>query len=235
MRKPLLAMFNAVPKRYDLVNRVLTVGFDERWRRRTAKLCLDTRPERVMDICCGTGDMMLHLAQLATRNVEIIGVDFSEAMLKVARYKAEARGLDNKVVLKASDAANLPYANGYFDAITISFGFRNLTYRNPMCNNYISEIQRVIRPGGTFFIVETCQPPITPIRILYHFYLKKFSSKIGALISGQKGAYKYLGTSAANYYNATQVSQLLTGAGFSHVEFKPLLRGIAAIYTANKG
>ena len=235
MRKPLLAMFNAVPARYDLVNRVLTLGFDERWRRRTAKLCLDRQPARVMDICCGTGDMALHLAQLATRDVEITGVDFSKAMLEVARYKAKARGLDRKVSFKTGDAANLPYADGYFDAVTISFGFRNLTYRNPLCDKYLAEILRVIRPGGKFFIIETCQPHIAPIRMLYHFYLKKLSSRMGALISGQRGAYRYLSHSAADYYNAQEVSQILTSAGFSHVDCKPLLWGIAAIYTATKG
>ena len=234
MRKPLLAMFNAVPRRYDLVNRVLTLGFDKRWRRRTAKLCLDMRPARVMDICCGTGDMALHLAQLATRDVEISGVDFSKAMLAVARYKAKARRLDHKVSFKAGDAADLPYPDGYFDAVTISFGFRNLTYRNPMRDKYLSEILRVLRPKGQFFILETCQPRLKPIRMLYHLYLKRLSSTMGALISGQKGAYRYLGTSAANYYNATQVSEILTGAGFAQVDFEPLLWGIAAIYAAER-
>jgi len=235
MRKPLLAMFNAVPKRYDLVNRVLTLSFDERWRKRTAKLCLHRQPARVMDICCGTGDMALHLAKLASGDTEVIGVDFSEPMLQVARYKGQTRGLDHKVAFKTGDAASLPYADGHFDAVTISFGFRNLTYRNPMCDKYLTEILRVIRPGGVFFIVETCQPHITPIRMLYHFYLKKLSSRIGALISGQRGAYKYLGHSAADYYNAKQVSGLLTNAGFGHVEYRTLLWGIAAIYTAEKG
>jgi len=234
MRKPLLAMFNTVPKRYDLVNRVLTLGFDERWRKRTAKLCLDTKPARVMDICCGTGDMALHLAQLAAHDVEITGVDFSQAMLEIARYKAKARGLDNRVSFKTGDAASLPYTDGYYDAVTISFGFRNLTYRNPLCDKYMAEIMRVIRPGGKFFIVETCQPHIGPIRMLYHFYLKKLSSRIGALISGQRGAYKYLGHSAADYYNAEQVSDLLLNAGFRQTEHQTLLWGIAAVYTAER-
>jgi demethylmenaquinone methyltransferase/2-methoxy-6-polyprenyl-1,4-benzoquinol methylase len=227
-------MFNTVPKRYDLVNRVLTLSFDERWRRRTAKLCLDTKPARVMDICCGTGDMTLHLAQLATSDVEITGVDFSQPMLEVAEYKAKVRRLDDKLKFKVGDAANLHFADGYFDAITVSFGFRNLTYHNPMRDKYLSEILRVLRPGGKFFIVETCQPHITPIRKLYHFYLRKLSSKLGALISGQKGAYRYLGHSAADYYNAQEVRQLLTEAGFKSADFKPLLWGIAAIYIATR-
>jgi demethylmenaquinone methyltransferase/2-methoxy-6-polyprenyl-1,4-benzoquinol methylase len=234
MRKPLLAMFNTVPGRYDLVNRVLTLGFDERWRWRTAKLCLDTKPARVMDICCGTGDMALHLAKMAPDDVEVTGVDFSEAMLEVARYKAKARRLEYKASFKIGDAANLTYADDHFDAVTVSFGFRNLTYSNPLMDKYLAEILRVIRSGGKFFIVETCQPLLTPIRMLYHFYLKKLSSKLGALISGHKGAYRYLGQSAANYYNAHEVTDLLTGAGFKEVDFKPLLWGIAAIYTALK-
>jgi demethylmenaquinone methyltransferase/2-methoxy-6-polyprenyl-1,4-benzoquinol methylase len=234
MQKPLLAMFNTVPKRYDLVNRVLTLGLDERWRWRTAKLCLDAKPRRVMDICCGTGDMALHVARLASSDVEITGVDFSKAMLEVARYKAKARGLDHKVEFKIGDAANLLYANDHFDAITISFGFRNLTYRNPLRPKYLVEILRVIRPGGKFFIVETSQPRIAPVRMLYHLYLTNLSSKIGALISGQKGAYRYLGQSAANYYDTQGVRRLLTEAGFRQVDSKPLLCGIAAIYVADK-
>ncbi|MFC1978895.1 ubiquinone/menaquinone biosynthesis methyltransferase [Chloroflexota bacterium] len=234
MRKPLLAMFNTVPKRYDLVNRVLTLGFDERWRKRTAKLCLDAEPARVMDICCGTGDMALHLAEMATGDTEVIGVDFSEPMLEVAQYKAKARSLEHKVSFKTGDAANLPYADGLFDAGTISFGFRNLTYHNPLRDKYMSEILRVIRPGGKFFIVETCQPLVEPVRMLYHCYLKRLSSKLGAFISGQKGAYRYLGHSAADYYNAQEVSQILSDAGFTRIDYKLLLWGIAAIYTAER-
>jgi demethylmenaquinone methyltransferase / 2-methoxy-6-polyprenyl-1,4-benzoquinol methylase len=234
MRKPLLAMFNTVPKRYDLVNRVLTLGFDERWRKQVAKACIDTKPDRVMDLCCGTGDMALHLARLAPASVEITGVDFSEPMLDVAWYKAEACGLASRVTFKTGDAADLPYENDYFDAITISYGFRNLTYKNPMRDKFLAEILRVMRPGGRFMILETCQPDITPIRKLYHFYLKKLSATMGALISGQKGAYKYLGQSAANYYNASEVCRLLLDGGFNSVQCKTLLWGIAAAYTAKK-
>jgi len=234
MRRPLLAMFDKVPGRYDTVNRVLTLGFDERWRRRTAKLCLDTAPSRVLDICCGTGDMTLHLARLAASDVEVTGVDFSEAMLRVARYKAETCVMGHRVSFKIGDVAYLDYPDGHFDAVTVSFGFRNLTYRNPMRYKYLAEILRVIRPGGSLFIVETCQPRMAPIRTLYHFYLKKISSILGGLISGQKGAYRYLGQSAANYYNAREVRQLLMDAGFSQVHYSPLLWGIAAIYIAKK-
>ncbi len=227
-------MFDKVPERYDLVNRVLTLGLDERWRRRTARLCLETAPLLVLDICCGTGDMTLHLAQLAVDNVEIIGIDFSQAMLDVARYKAEMRRLENRVSFKMGDVACLEYPDGHFDAVTVSFGFRNLTYRNPMRYKYLAEILRIIRPGGSLFIVETCQPKLAPIRQFYHFYLKRISSILGGLISGQRGAYRYLGQSAANYYNAREVRQMLTDAGFKHVDTKPLLWGIAAIYVATK-
>ncbi|MFC1951328.1 ubiquinone/menaquinone biosynthesis methyltransferase [Chloroflexota bacterium] len=234
MRKPLLAMFNTVPECYDLVNRVLTLGFDELWRRRTAKLCLDTKPSRVLDICCGTGDMALHLAQLAADDVEITGVDFSEPMLHVARYKASVHGMKRGVSFKPGDVAYLEYPDGHFDAVTISFGFRNLTYRNPMRYKYLAEILRIIHPGGSLFIVETCQPRLAPIRMLYHFYLKRISSILGGLISGQKGAYRYLSQSAANYYNAQEVRRLLTDAGFKQANFTPLLWGIAAIYIATR-
>lgn len=227
-------MFDKVPERYDLVNRVLTLGLDERWRRRTARLCLGTEPSRVLDICCGTGDMTLHLARQAADDVEITGIDFSQAMLQVGKYKAAVQGLGHRVSFEMGDVAYLEYPSGHFDAITVSFGFRNLTYRNPMRYKYLAEIRRIIRPGGNLFIVETCQPKLAPIRQLYHFYLKRISSILGGLISGQRGAYRYLGQSAANYYNAREVRQLLTSAGFNRVDTKPLLCGIAAIYIAER-
>jgi len=234
MRKPLLAMFNMVPKHYDLVNRMLTLGFDERWRRRTAKLCLDAKPAQVMDICCGTGDMALHLAKMAPDGVEITGVDYCEPMLEVARVKAKSRGLEHKVSFHIGEVANLPYAAGHFDVVTVSFGFRNLTYRNPMRYKYLTEILRVIRRGGQVMILETCQPHLAPIRMLYHFYLTKLSSRIGALLSGQRGPYRYLGQSAANYFKATEICRLLTDAGFGQVDFTPLLWQVAAIYIATR-
>lgn len=232
--KPLHVMFTAVPRRYDLVNRLITWGLDKRWRREAAIVCLTSRPKRVLDLCCGTGDLAINLARLAENEVEVTGIDYSRPMLEIASKKAEQSAMGGRISFIYGDVASLPFPDGYFDCIGISFAFRNLTYRNPLTSRYLAEVSRVLNAGGRFVIVETSQPRLNPVRKLFHLYLRWFAFRIGYLLSGNRGAYYYLAESAARFYNSEEVGEILLNAGLRQVSFRPLLLGATGIHVAVK-
>ena len=227
-------MFTAVPPRYDLINHIITWGLDKRWRRKAAGKCLAALPNKVLDLCCGTGDLAIKLAQLAGDGAEIIGTDYSEPMLEIAVQKAAYLAPDKKPSFIYANAASLPFPEGHFDCVGISFAFRNLTYKNSSAERYIAEVLRVLSPGGRFVIVETTQPKLRLIRVLYHLYLRWFVSRLGSCLSGNKGAYRYLAESASRFYDPSEVEELLTTAGFRQVFSHPLLFGVVGIHVAIK-
>jgi demethylmenaquinone methyltransferase / 2-methoxy-6-polyprenyl-1,4-benzoquinol methylase len=225
-------MFDAVPRRYDLLNRMLTLGLDERWRNLAVKRCLQGRPSRVLDLCCGTGDLAARLARAAPAGMEIIGLDYSPQMLAVARRKLTQATPDRAVELIEGSAAQMPFADGEFDVVNIAFAFRNLTWRNPLRDGALAEVRRVLRPGGRFVVVETSQPALAAIRTGYHMYMKGIVAPLGGWISGSRGAYRYLAASASGFYDAGQVRAMLQRVGFEHVQVQPLLAGVAAVHVA---
>ena len=227
-------MFAAIPARYDLLNRLLTWGLDERWRRQAARECLRHAQGRVLDLACGTGDLALHMARLSGPDLEVVGLDFAGPMLKVARAKAESAGLAGKVSFVHGDAANLPFPDGHFSAVGISFAFRNITYRNPLRDRYLAEVGRVLAPGGRFVMVETSQPRNPLLRAGFHMYLRLAVSGLGSLLSGHRGAYRYLAESARRFYTPDEVAALLKNAGFREVHTRPLLWGVAAVHVAER-
>jgi len=231
--RPLYHIFTRIPDRYDLINRVITLGMDNGWRRQAALVCLRDRPARILDICCGTGDLAVTIARIAPYTPEIIGTDYSWPMLEIAAAKASSSKAQNIRFIN-SDVARLPFADNYFDCIGISFAFRNLTYKNPLTTDYLHEILRVLRPGGKFVIVESSQPESPVIRFLDHLYLRLWVFPSGYLISGNKGAYRYLAESAQHFYSAGEMREFLLKSGFRLVEAKMLFFGAAAIYTAVK-
>lgn len=226
-------MFMAVPPAYDLLNRLLTLRFDERWRKQAARRILSVRPDRVLDLCTGTGDLALRLKREGGVGTGVWGLDYSAPMLERARQKAGRRKLRD-IQFVIGDAADMPFSDGFFDAVGIAFAFRNLTFKNPDTAKFLSEILRVLKPGGSFVVVETSQPKNRLFRKVVHFYLKKITVPVGGRISGQRGAYHYLAHSAAAYYTAEQVRQLLLDAGFSSVEYRLRLNGVACIWEARK-
>ncbi len=227
-------MFDAVPRRYDLINRLFTFRLDERWRARAAGICLREEPRRVLDLGCGTGDLALHLARRAGAGTEVIGADFSEPVLEAARAKATAAGLDGRVSFASADASELPFTEAHFDAVGIAFAFRNLTWRNPLRERYLSEVLRVLTPGGRFVIVESSQPGSSVLRSLVHWYLRVIVTRLGGAISGRRGAYRYLAESARKFHPPEEVTSMLLGAGFSRVDWRRLMGGVAAIHVARK-
>lgn len=225
-------MFTALPRRYDLVNHVITWGLDRRWRWEAAKECLASQPKKVLDLCCGTGDLAIDIARLVESDVRVTGIDYSQSMLDMATEKAKP--LAKKPSFIHGDAANLPFPDGYFDCIGISFAFRNLTYKNPLAQRHIAEVLRVLSLGGRFVIVETSQPGSKPIRKLYHLYLRWFVFRVGSLLSGNREAYHYLAESAARFYTSGELKGMLLAAGFCQVSFRTLFFGAVDIHVAVK-
>ncbi len=224
----------AVPPHYDLINRLFTWGLDERWRHRAALECLKGHPKRLLDLCCGTGDLALRLADMATADASIAGIDFSLPMLRLAREKVKSSNKSDRVAFVYGDAATLPFPDEYFDCIGISFAFRNLTYKNRLALLYLAEVLRVLQPAGRFVIVESSQPGPRPIRKLFHFYLRRFVSPLGRFLSGNRGAYQYLAESASRFYTVEELRNLMLEAGFSQFSSQRLTFGAVAIHVAAK-
>ena len=231
--RPLYKIFTAVPPSYDLINRLFTFRMDESWRAGAARECLADHPDRIMDLCTGTGDLAIRLAKMSNGRPEIIGYDYSTPMLDIAKSKAVKARLD-KITFMQGDAAAIPFAEGYFDSIGIAFAFRNLTFKNHDTPKFMAEIHRVLKPGGKFVIVESSQPQWSWLRALFRFYTRFIVYPVGSLISGNKAAYKYLSYSVINYYMPDEVSDLLRSYGFSEVTCKRLSGGISALHVAVK-
>lgn len=226
-------IFTAVPPSYDIINRIFTLTLDERWRKKAAKECLAGGPARVMDLCTGTGDLAIRLAGMSKGAAEITGYDYSAPMLEIARQKSAKRG-GEMIVYIQGDAAAMPFPDGHFDSIGIAFAFRNLTFKNFDTPRFLAEINRVLKPGGRFVIIESSQPQWGWLRALFRVYTRLFVYRIGGLISGNKPAYKYLSYSVIHYYKPEEICDLLKEHGFPEVTFHRLSGGVAALHVAVK-
>ncbi|MFC2095872.1 ubiquinone/menaquinone biosynthesis methyltransferase [Candidatus Bipolaricaulota bacterium] len=228
--RPLHRLFNQVTPRYDTLNRFFTLGLDQPWRRRVAKLCTKAGTKRTLDLCCGTADLALLMARGSDDELELTAVDFSETMIATAKKKAMAQGASNRIQFVLADASDLPFPDGYFDAIGIAFGFRNLTFANSNAASYMAEIRRVLAPEGRFVIVETSQPCNPLLRKAFHLYMRLWVGPLGGLISGRWGAYRYLAESASRFPPPDEIASQLLNVGFSQVEYTSLLGGITGVH-----
>jgi demethylmenaquinone methyltransferase / 2-methoxy-6-polyprenyl-1,4-benzoquinol methylase len=226
--------YNIIYKRYDLINRLFTLNFDQKWRKITAKSCLQNNPDKVLDLCCGTGDMAIAICKYADHKIEISGCDFNLNMLHKAEKKTKSLKYKNIRFIQG-DAANLPFGERYFDCITISFGYRNLTFENSNLSQHIKEIHRVLRNGGKLLILESGIPENSFIRFFYNIYLRIVLIPLGGIISGNWAAYRYLAYSSANFFNIAQMKEMLAQKGFEFESHRKFLFGAAnlAIFVNN--
>ena len=211
MSHPLQNYYSRIYRTYDLVNALFTFGMDKKWRKITVSHCLSSNPSKVLDLCCGTGDMAIAVAVNSRKGTRVTGYDLNPEMLEAAVKKALHKQVD--VTFIRGDVADLPFSSNEFDGITIGFGFRNLTWQNPGRSRHISEISRVLRTGGKLLILESARPENPVIRFFYSLYLKAVLVPIGGLISGDWNAYRYLAGSSAGFYEFGELKTMLAEHG----------------------
>ena len=222
-------MFDNISTDYDGLNRVISFGIDVKWRRKVVALVARQKPDLVLDIATGTGDLAINLAK-GTGATKIFGLDISEGMLSVGRKKIAKEQLSNRIEMLQGDSEALPFEDNSFDAITVAFGVRN--FENLEIG--LSEIYRVLKPGGIFVILETSVPTKFPFKQGYNLYTRYLLPLIGKLFSKDQNAYSYLSESAAAFPYGERFNNILRKSGFINIENKPQTLGVATIYTASK-
>ncbi len=227
-------LFGAIAGRYDFLNHLLSFSCDRWWRRRTARRVRDMFRDgaRVLDVCCGTGDLAFAFERAAqnarAKDLQIYGADFVHPMLTGARNKAARRA--SRVRFIAADALRLPFADATFDLVAVAFGLRNLaSYAGG-----IEEFRRVLRPHGMLAVLEFSEPPGAVFGALYRFYFRRILPAIGGLVSGSRQAYGYLPASVARFPSPENLAAQLREAGFARVRFERWTGGIVALHWAER-
>jgi demethylmenaquinone methyltransferase/2-methoxy-6-polyprenyl-1,4-benzoquinol methylase len=221
-------MFNNISRRYDLLNRVLSLGIDISWRKTAVKILKTYHPENILDVATGTGDFAI--AALESGAKKITGVDISEQMLVVGREKIAKLNLGNKIELLSGDSENLAFQDNFFDAVIVSFGVRN--FEN--LEKGMSELLRVLKPGGLLIVLEFSKPSGYFFKHIYNFYFRFILPAIGKLISKDTAAYKYLPDSVNAFPYGKAFIEILDKTGFKNTKCKELTFGVSSIYTGLK-
>lgn len=222
-------MFSGIAGRYDLLNHLLSVNIDKRWRRivrQKLDLILADEEAIVLDVACGTGDLSLELKKNA--KARVLGSDFCHPMLAIAKDKTAEAGAAIQYV--EGDAMTLPFADETFDAVTIAFGLRNLSnFRDGL-----AELGRILKPGGKLAVLEFSSPVVPGFRGLFNFYFNRILPRIGGVVSGSRGAYEYLPDSVSKFPDQKRLVEMMREVGFESVDYTNLTGGIAAIHLGTR-
>ncbi len=221
-------MFDNIAGKYDFLNHFFSVGIDKRWRKKAIASLREHSPSDILDVATGTGDFAIETAKINPRH--ITGVDISAGMLEVGRKKILERGLADLIDFVQADSEDLPFTDESFDAITVSFGVRN--FQN--LKRGLSEMHRVLRPGGRLIILEFSKPRKFPLKQGYFAYFKYIMPTIGRLVSKDKSAYRYLPQSVLAFPEGKTFENILHTIGFEVLPTRTLTGGIASIYSARK-
>lgn len=223
-KEQVTAMFNRISGRYDLLNKILSLGIDRMWRRKIVRWLSAKDPVQILDVATGTADLAIAVAK-ANPDAAIHGLDIAQEMLDIGQIKVDKNKLSQRITLKTGDAEALPYPDGSFDAVTVAFGVRNFE----TLEKGLAEMNRVLRPGGQLWILEFSQPTgwFRPIFLLYFRYLLPL---IGRLTSKDQRAYSYLFESVQAFPEGESFLSLLRNTGFVQVSWSPLTFGTCSIY-----
>ncbi len=223
-------MFDNIAPTYDRLNHIMSLNIDRIWRRRVMRIIRRAKPQRIMDVATGTGDLAIAMAR-KVENAQILGVDLSEEMLSEARKKIKRLELEKRITLEKGDAENLTMvASESVDAATVAFGVRN--FEN--IERGLSEVYRTLRPGGKLVVLEFSMPKNRLVRWVYRQYAHRLLPRIGGMISKDKQAYTYLPDSVEEFPAPERFAEILKGVGFKSVKLSSQSFGIAYIYDATK-
>jgi len=224
-------MFSGIASRYDLLNHLLSFGMDFGWRRRVAQETAVHPCGKLLDVCTGTGDTAIELCKFWKGNVHIEAVDFSLELLQKGEEKVRKKHLDGKIHFREANAEKLPYPDSSFDAVTITFGLRNIQNRQKA----LGEFYRVAKPGGCFVCLEFSQP-VTPVfSRIYFLYLNKIVPCVSKLLGSDSAAYQYLGRTIQEFPSPKKLAGLMESAAWQDVSYTILAGGIVAIHRGRKG
>ena len=221
-------MFDNISHKYDFLNHFLSLGIDIYWRKKAIKLLSSSKPKYILDIATGTGDFAIEALKLAPDKV--IGVDISAGMLKYGNEKIVKLGLQHKIELILGDSEKLPFDDNTFDAITVSFGVRN--FEN--LEKGLSDMFRVLKPGGKALVLEFSKPQSFPMKQLYNFYFKNILPVLGKMFSKDNTAYTYLPESVNAFPDGEDFLKVFENSGFKKTKCIPLTFGISSIYIGEK-
>ena len=223
-------MFDRIARRYDLLNHLLSVGQDIRWRKKVARFLTEKSDQYILDLATGTGDQLLYLLKSTDRIDKALGTDLAKEMLTIGREKIRKKQLENRIVLEEGNAEQIRYEDNTFDAVTIAFGIRNVLN----VKQSISEMYRVLKPEGRVLILEFSLPKNRILRRIYLFYFRYILPHIGAIISKDGYAYRYLNETVEKFPYGDDFCKILVAEGFEKVSRQPLTFGIATIYHGDK-
>jgi len=223
-------MFNRIARRYDLLNRLLSLRQDVRWRKKLTEYLPDRENLFVLDLATGTADVLLSLFANSPRVSRGIGVDPAEEMLRIGQKKIQQQQLSDRIELRTGDAMQLPFPASTFDVVTIAFGIRNV----PDVPAALSEMYRILKRGGRALVLEFSLPENKLLRTLYLFYFRHILPGVGGFISGDAFAYKYLNRTVETFPYGEDFCEILRAQKFENVRYAPLTFGIATIYRGDK-
>ena len=227
-KEQVATMFDNIAGNYDFLNHFLSLGIDIFWRKRLVRKLQKQKPQNILDVATGTADLAIAMMKIKPFNV--VGIDISNGMLEVGRKKIKQKDLEKTIQLQQADSENLPFEDATFDAVTVSFGARN--FEN--LQKGLSEMARVLKPGGKIYILEFSKPTLFPFKQLYDFYFKFVLPLIGKLLSKDNAAYSYLPESVKAFPHGKELNSIIENCGYTNAKNHPLTMGIASIYTAQK-
>lgn len=222
-------MFNKIAVRYDFLNRFLSAGIDVRWRKKALRLLEPLQPKQLLDVATGTADVAL-MAAKQLQPEKIIGIDIAERMLDIGRGKISTRGWEHVITLQSGDSETINFPNHSFDAVTVAFGVRN--FEN--LEKGLSEIYRVLKPGGRLVVLEFSKPFIPGFKQLYNAYMSIVAPQLVSVFASDKKAYQYLNQSIQAFPEGKKFVEVLEKTGFKNSSHKPLTLGICSIYWGDK-
>jgi demethylmenaquinone methyltransferase/2-methoxy-6-polyprenyl-1,4-benzoquinol methylase len=228
-REQVELMFNNISPKYDLLNRVLSLGIDTIWRKQALNLLKKDKPEYILDVATGTADLAIEAAT-RLKPTSIVGIDIAENMLQIGREKITKKKLDKMITLQKGDSEKINFSDNTFDAVIVSFGVRNFQH----LELGLSEIHRVLKPGGSIMVLEFSKPQKAPFKQVYQFYFKNILPIVGKMVSKDSAAYTYLPDSVNAFPDGKSFCAILEKIGFSIQHYKPFTFGVCTSYVGKK-